>query len=61
MDKFIKDFNGEFEDLSEGEMLYAEALAHLLERETKDYVELLSEDDVPFNIAADPGSSYGDD
>lgn len=61
MDKFITDFNEEFEDVSEGEILYAEALAHLLERDTKDYVELLSEDDVSFNIAADPGASYGDD
>lgn len=61
MEKVINDFNGEFEDVSEGEILYAEALAHLLDRDTKDYVELLSDDDLSFNIAADPGASYGYD
>lgn len=62
MKKFINDFNGEFDEMSEGEKLYAEALAHLLDKDTKDYVDFVENDeDVPFNIAADPGASYGDD
>ena len=48
--------------MSEGEKLYAEALAHLLDKDTKDYVDFVENDeDVLFNIAADPGASYGDD
>jgi len=62
MKKFINDFNGEFDEMSEGEKLYAEALAHLLDKDTKDYVDFVENDkDVLFNIAADPGASYGDD
>lgn len=62
MKKFINDFNGEFDEMSEGEKLYAEALAHLLDKDTKDYVDFVENDeDVSFNIAADPGASYGDD
>ena len=62
MEKFINDFTGEFDELSEGEKLYAEALAHLLDKDTKDYMEFLDDaDDVPFNVAADPGAPYGDD
>lgn len=63
MEKFINDFNGDFDNMSEGEQMYAEALAHLLERDTKDYIDFLEEDDedVSFNIAAEPGASYGED
>ena len=61
MRKFINDFASEFDDMSEGEKLYAEALAHLLDRDTKDYIEFLDDEDIALNIAADPGASYGDD
>lgn len=61
MEIFRNNLNGEFDDVSEGENLYAEALAHLLDIDTKDYVELLNDDeDSSFNIAADSDASYGD-
>ena len=62
MEKLINDFTSEFYELSDGEKLYAEALAHLLDKDTKDYMEFLDDaDDVQFYVAADPGAPYGDD
>ena len=61
MDDFLKDFDGEFSDMSAGEELYAEALAHLLDMDTADYIEFLKEDDnESSNIAAESDDSYAD-
>ena len=61
MKKTENDIYDELDGVFGGEKLYAEALAHLLDRDTKDYIEFLDDDDVPFNMAADPGVSYGDE
>ena len=58
MEKFINDFDSEFENMSVGENLYAEALAHLIDKDANDYVELLGEEGAAFNVAADGGDSY---
>ena len=61
MEDFINEFDGEFNGMTEGEKLYAEALAHLLDVDTADYVEFLKEDDTESsNIAAESDDSYGD-
>ena len=61
MEIYKNNYNGEFDDVSEGENLYAEALAHLLEMDTNDYVEFLNDDeDSSFNIAADSDAPYSD-
>ncbi len=61
MKKTENDIYDELDGAFGGEKLYAEALAHLLDRDTKDYIEFLDDDDVSFNMAADPGVSYGDE
>ena len=63
MEKFTTYINGDLDNMSESEQMYAEALAHLLERDTKDYIDFLEEadEDVSFNIAAEPGASYGEE
>lgn len=61
MEIYRTNFNCEFDDMSEGENLYAEALAHLLDVDTADYIEFLNDDeDSSFNIAADYDAPYGD-
>ena len=60
MEDFIDEFDEEFKDMSEGEKLLADALAHLLDRDTKDYVEFLKEEDGVSSNAAEPDTPYGD-
>ena len=61
MEEFVKDFDGEFADMSLGEKLYADALAHLLDTDTKDYIDFLAEDEDSLKAAADSDSTYGED
>ena len=61
MEDVVNDFDKEFDNMSAGEKLYADALAHLLDRDTIDYVDFLEEDNENLSIAAESGESYGDD
>ena len=58
MEKLVNDFDREFDSMAEGENLYAEAMAHLLDRERTDYFELLAEDFAAERAAADEANSY---
>ena len=40
--------------------LYAESLAHLLDRDTVDYIEFLDDNETEFAVAAEPCAIYGD-
>ena len=62
MEEFINGFDPEFNEMSESEKLYADGVAHLLDRDTKDYIEFLKAgDDVACGAAAEDGGSYGGD
>lgn len=58
MEKLVNDFDREFDSMNEGENLYAEAMAHLIDRERTDYFELLAEDVAAERAAADEANSY---
>lgn len=58
MENFVNAFDCEFDCMAEGENLYAEAMAHLLDRERTDYFELLAEDFAAERAAADEANSY---
>lgn len=51
-------FDHEFDSMNEGVGLFAEAMAHLLDRERTDYFELLAEDFAAERVAADEANSY---
>lgn len=59
MEKLVNDFDREFDSMNEGVGLFAEAMAHLLDRERTDYFELLAEDFAAERAAADEANSYG--
>ena len=54
------DFDEDFNNVSEGERLYADALAHLLDSSAYDYIELLENEDIGFDVAAESSAQYGD-
>ena len=54
------DFDEDFNNVSEGERLYADALAHLLDRFANDYIGLLEDEEVGSVVAAEPSAPYGD-
>ena len=59
MEKFINDFDREFDNMPIGENLYAEALAHLIDKDTDEFIESLgAEESASINVAADDGNSY---
>ena len=58
MEKLVNDFDREFDCMAEGENLYAEAMAYLLDRERPDYFELLAEEFAAERAAADEANSY---
>lgn len=59
MEKLINDFDREFDNMSAGENLYAEAMAHLLDKDTNEFVESLGDEGcASMNAAADGGGSY---
>lgn len=59
MEKFVNDFDKEFDCMSDGEKLYADALAHLIDKDAKDYIEALGDDaHGAMNIAAESDSGY---
>lgn len=58
MEKLVNDFDREFDSMNEGVGLFAEAMAHLLDRERTDYFELLAEDFAAERAAADEANSY---
>ena len=59
MEEFINEFDREFENMSDGEKLYADALAHLLDKDAQDYVEALGgEDSESMNVAAESDDCY---
>jgi len=60
MDDFLNDVDGNLSKMSEGEKLYAESLAHLLDRDTVDYIEFLDDNEAEFAVAAEPCAIYGD-
>lgn len=62
MENYIKDFDPEFNNMSDGEKLYADALAHLLDKDTADYAEFLNEDTGDaLNTAAETDVAYSED
>ena len=59
MEDFVKDFDREFDNMSVGENLYAEATAHLIDKDTNEFVESLGDEGcASMNAAADGGGSY---
>ena len=58
MENFVNAFDREFDSMNEGVGLFAEAMAHLLDRERTDYFELLAEDFAAERAAADEANSY---
>lgn len=60
MDLLGYDFDEDFNNLSEGEILYADALAHLFDKSANDYIGLLEDEEAGFVIAAEPSALYGD-
>ncbi|MBR5511607.1 MAG: hypothetical protein IKU50_05310 [Bacteroidaceae bacterium] len=59
MEKLINDFDREFDNMSASENLYAEAMAHLLDKDTNEFVESLGDEGcASMNAAADGGGSY---
>ena len=58
MENFVNAFDHEFDSMKEGVGLFAEAMAHLIDRERTDYFELLAEDVAPERAAADEANSY---
>ena len=62
MDDIIKDFDEEFDKMSDAEILYAEALAHLLDVDSAEYIELLGDEDGEVvRNAAESHDSYGEE
>lgn len=61
MKRLVNNFNGDFNEMPEGERLFADALTHLLDRHTMEYVELLGDEEVDFCVAAEPAAVYGDE
>lgn len=59
MGDFWNDIDGNLNKMSEGEKLYAEALAHLLDRDTIDYIELLDDAEDELAVAAESAAAYG--
>lgn len=54
------EFDEGFNNVSEDERLYADALAHLLDSPAYDYIRLLEYEEVGFFVAAEPSAPYGD-
>ena len=62
MENFMTDFDPEFNNMSDGEKLYADALAHLLDKESADYAEFLNEETGDaLSAAAEADTSYSED
>lgn len=61
MNKFVNNFDDDIDKMPEGERLFADALTHMLDRHTVDYVELLGDEEVDFCVAAEPAAAYGDE
>ena len=60
MEEFINGFDPEFNEMSESEKLYADGVAHLLDRDTKDYIEFLKAGDgIACGAAAEVDCSFG--
>ena len=59
MEDFVKDFDREFDNMSVGENLYAEAMAHLIDKEDGNCVEALGDDaSGAMNMAAESDGGY---
>lgn len=59
MEKLINDFDREFDNMSAGENLYAEAMAHLLDKDTNEFVESLGDEGcASMNAAAESDGGY---
>ena len=59
MEDFVKDFDREFDNMSVGENLYAEAMAHLIDKEDGKCVEALGDDaSGAMNMAAESDGGY---
>lgn len=59
MEKLINDFDREFDNMSVGENLYAEAMAHLIDKEDGNCVEALGDDaSGAMNMAAESDGGY---
>lgn len=59
MEKLVNEFDPEFNNMSESEKLYADALAHLLDKDTSDYAEFLEENNTDsLNAAAETDIFY---
>ena len=62
MEDIIRDFDEEFDKMSKAENLYAEALAHLLDVDSAEYIEFLQDDDdEEARNAAESQSYYGEE
>ncbi len=62
VDEILKDFDEEFDKMSDAEILYAEALAHLLDVDSADYIEFLEDEDgEEAKNAAESQGSYGEE
>ena len=62
MEDIIRDFDEEFDKMSNAEIMYAEALAHLMYVDSADYIEFLQDDDdAEARNAAEAQDSYGEE
>ena len=62
MEDIIRDFDEEFDKMSNAEIMYAEALAHLMDVDSADYIEFLQDDDdAEARNAAEAQDSYGEE
>ena len=59
IENFINDFDSEFDNMSAGENLYAEALAHLIDKDANGFIESLGDEGCEaMNVAADDDGCY---
>ena len=59
MEKLVNDFDREFDCMAEGENLYAEAMAHLIDKESNEFVLALGDENcASANVAAESSDFY---
>ena len=59
MEKLVNDFDREFDCVAEGENLYAEAMAHLIDKESNEFLLALGDENcASANVAAESSDFY---